>query len=160
MEAQGWVGQFMNTTPNVADMVEIIERLGKWREQETESILARQPMISESEKQRVRGANRWQKGEELLQFWGFSYGTVVGATFAAMQPHRVKRLVLDGVCDAEIMYSGYWATNILDTDKIMTSFFESCHQAGPTQVMQITICVENTIESTYRSPPESPVQPN
>ncbi|KAJ5608771.1 hypothetical protein N7528_009338 [Penicillium herquei] len=127
------IGQLMNTTPNVADIVEILERLGEWREQETDEVLAHQQMISESEKQRVRDANRWQEGEELLQFWGFSYGTVVGATFAAIQPHRVKRLVLDGVCDAEIMYSGYWTTNILDTDKIMTNFFESCQQAGPTQ---------------------------
>ncbi|KAJ5703353.1 hypothetical protein N7493_011742 [Penicillium malachiteum] len=50
-----------------------------------------------------------------------------------MQPDRVKGLVQDGVCDAEIMYSGYWTTNILHTDKIMTKCFESCQRAGPTQ---------------------------
>ncbi|KAJ5735000.1 uncharacterized protein N7483_000125 [Penicillium malachiteum] len=65
------IGQFMNTTPNVADVVEIIERLGEWRQQESEEILAGQPMMSESEKQTIRDANRRRKGEELLQFWGF-----------------------------------------------------------------------------------------
>ncbi|KAJ6020459.1 hypothetical protein N7540_005963 [Penicillium herquei] len=140
------IGQFMNTTPKVADIVEIMERLGEWREQETEEILARQPMFSESERQTVRGANRWQK--------------VVGATFAAMQPHRVKRLVLDGVCDAQTIYSGYWTTNILDTDKIMTRFFESCQQTGPTRCSfsddgspkDLEATLDTILESLNRTP--------
>jgi pimeloyl-ACP methyl ester carboxylesterase len=32
-----------------------------------------------------------------LVFWGFSYGTMLGATFASMFPDRVGRLILDGV---------------------------------------------------------------
>ena len=31
----------------------------------------------------------------------YSYGTVLGATFAAMRPDLVKRMVLDGVSNAE-----------------------------------------------------------
>lgn len=37
-------------------------------------------------------------GEDgMLRYWGVSYGTVLGATLAAMFPNRVDRLVLDGV---------------------------------------------------------------
>jgi len=34
---------------------------------------------------------------ETLDFWEFSYGTVVGAMYAAMFPDRVGKLVLDGL---------------------------------------------------------------
>ncbi|KXG48153.1 uncharacterized protein PGRI_020230 [Penicillium griseofulvum] len=125
------IGQFMNTTPTAADILEIIERLGEWRENAAEAIIASKPTVPEIQRQRIRDATRWRKGAELLQYWGFSYGTVLGATFAAMYPHRVKRVVLDGVCDSQSMYSGYWTANVLDTDKIIDMFFEICHQAGP-----------------------------
>lgn len=35
-------------------------------------------------------------GYEKLRYWGLSYGTVIGGTFAAMYPDKVERLVSDG----------------------------------------------------------------
>jgi pimeloyl-ACP methyl ester carboxylesterase len=38
-------------------------------------------------------------GESTLTYLGFSYGTELGATYAALFPHRAGRLVLDGALD-------------------------------------------------------------
>ena len=35
-------------------------------------------------------------GDSKLTFWGVSYGTVIGSTYAALFPNRVRALVLDG----------------------------------------------------------------
>ncbi|KAF8915229.1 TAP-like protein-domain-containing protein [Mucidula mucida] len=45
-------------------------------------------------------------GQEKLMYWGISYGTVLGATFAAMFPDRVDRLLIDGVVDVQNWYLG------------------------------------------------------
>ncbi|KAF4574323.1 hypothetical protein EYR40_005957 [Pleurotus pulmonarius] len=69
-------------------------------------------------------------GEERLRYWGFSYGTVLGATFASLFPDRVERLVLDGVVDSENYFASRWSDD-LDTDKTLQSFFDSCFEGGP-----------------------------
>ncbi|KAK0202251.1 TAP-like protein-domain-containing protein [Desarmillaria ectypa] len=70
-------------------------------------------------------------GQEKLQYWGFSYGTILGTTFATMFPDKVGRMVLDGVADVEGYYNGDWRNNFVDTDKVMQSIFDACVAAGP-----------------------------
>lgn len=41
-------------------------------------------------------ALRASVGDPTLTFWGVSYGTVIGSTYAALFPNRVRALVLDG----------------------------------------------------------------
>jgi pimeloyl-ACP methyl ester carboxylesterase len=45
-------------------------------------------------------------GDGLLRYWGISYGTVLGATLAAMFPDRIGRMMLDGVANVHEYYSG------------------------------------------------------
>ncbi|KAG7091870.1 hypothetical protein E1B28_008271 [Marasmius oreades] len=71
-------------------------------------------------------------GRENLQYWGVSYGTVLGSTFAAMFPNKVHRLVIDGVVDvSDDYYTTKWTTNLRDTDHVLQWFFKDCLKAGP-----------------------------
>ena len=41
-------------------------------------------------------------GDEPLSYLGYSYGTFLGATYAALFPHRYRALVLDGAVDPDL----------------------------------------------------------
>ncbi|EJC97829.1 uncharacterized protein FOMMEDRAFT_149336 [Fomitiporia mediterranea MF3/22] len=70
-------------------------------------------------------------GQDKLQYWGFSYGTVLGATFASMFPDKIGRVIIDGVVDSEAYYMGNWTGMLLDTTKAYTTILDACVQAGP-----------------------------
>ncbi|KAH9895107.1 alpha/beta-hydrolase [Cubamyces lactineus] len=70
-------------------------------------------------------------GQEKLQYWGFSYGTVLGQYFAAMFPDKIGRVIIDGVFDAYSYRANIWDTSLVDTDAVINSFFHFCHEAGP-----------------------------
>lgn len=72
-----------------------------------------------------------QMGQEKLQYWGFSYGTILGGTFAAMYPDKVGRLVSDGNVDYEEWYNSLHINSVRDADSVMAAFYRLCHQAGP-----------------------------
>ena len=66
----------------------------------------------------------------LLNYWGYSYGSYLGNTFASMFPYRVGRMILDGVVDAPDYTATGWASNLQDNDKVWLKFFEWCFEAG------------------------------
>ncbi|KAJ7240020.1 Alpha/Beta hydrolase protein, partial [Mycena rebaudengoi] len=70
-------------------------------------------------------------GRDKLQYWGFSYGSILGVTFASMFPDNVERLIIDGVGDAESYFATEWSYNIMDTEKTWESFVDGCVAAGP-----------------------------
>lgn len=70
-------------------------------------------------------------GDERINYWGFSYGTVLGSTYADMFPEDVNRFIIDGVVDVPNYYKGKWSTNLLDTDGDFDGFFEERVKAGP-----------------------------
>ena len=66
-------------------------------------------------------------GEDgLLRYWGFSYGTALGATVAAMFPDRMDKVILDGVLNVQEYYAGRDVQEATDTDATFRGFFEGC----------------------------------
>ncbi|KAK7014419.1 Abhydrolase-4 domain-containing protein, partial [Favolaschia claudopus] len=70
-------------------------------------------------------------GREKIQYWGFSYGSILGMTFAEMFPDKVERLIIDGIVDPEDYYSTSWMKNLQDTEKTWNTFLTGCVAAGP-----------------------------
>lgn len=69
--------------------------------------------------------------EAKLWYYGVSYGTVIGQTFAALFPDRIERMILDGNVNSEFYYNGLVSSSLTDSDKAIRSFFEYCAEAGP-----------------------------
>ncbi|CAE6451037.1 unnamed protein product [Rhizoctonia solani] len=74
--------------------------------------------------------------DKPINFWGMSYGTVIGMYFVNMFPDRIGHVILDGVVDPT-----YWANrpaheakNALEsTDETFDGFAEECAKAGPSR---------------------------
>jgi pimeloyl-ACP methyl ester carboxylesterase len=67
----------------------------------------------------------------LLNYWGFSYGTFLGQTFISMFPHRLGRVVLDGVLNPIDWVEGTGQNLITSSDDVVSLFFVYCNAAGP-----------------------------
>ncbi|KAJ9608002.1 hypothetical protein H2200_008081 [Cladophialophora chaetospira] len=99
-------------------------------------------------------------GEDgLLRYWGFSYGTVLGATFSAMFPNKVGRVVLDGNVNVHDYYAGQTAGNVEKLDDVVAGFYSGCVSSSRCALARTTQdannlanIVENTLESLKFTP--------
>ncbi|KAL9621757.1 MAG: hypothetical protein Q9160_003875 [Pyrenula sp. 1 TL-2023] len=82
-------------------------------------------------KEAVVERTRWNRDQEKVLYWGVSYGTFIGVSLAAMFPDRVERVLLDSVLLPSAYHNGSWVANLQDTDAILDTFCEYCHQSGP-----------------------------
>jgi pimeloyl-ACP methyl ester carboxylesterase len=73
-------------------------------------------------------------GDRKLTYFGESYGTLIGQTYANLFPRRVRAMALDGVVDAVAAAAGteaVAASSLADTDRVFGQFLRLCQAAGP-----------------------------
>jgi pimeloyl-ACP methyl ester carboxylesterase len=73
-------------------------------------------------------------GDRRLTYFGESYGTLIGQTYANLFPRRVRAMALDGVVDAVAAAAGteaVAASSLADTDRVFRRFLKLCQAAGP-----------------------------
>ncbi|KAJ7290748.1 Alpha/Beta hydrolase protein [Mycena rebaudengoi] len=70
-------------------------------------------------------------GFERLKYYGVSYGSALGATFAALFPDKVERIIIDGVLDVNAWFKANLTIEATDADKVLQAFFDGCAAAGP-----------------------------
>lgn len=70
-------------------------------------------------------------GQTDMIYWGFSYGTLLGQTYAGMFPERSQRVIIDGVANQFDWYEEVAAPeSMVDTEHVMEGFFSECLKAG------------------------------
>lgn len=106
--AESDAGPHMSTAVNARDLVSIVDAYARTSESSDAA-----------------------KNTSLLNFYAFSYGTVVGQTFASMFPERVGNAVLDGIVNPEKYQAGWFEDSINHLDGVLASFFIYCSKAGP-----------------------------
>ncbi|KAK5175454.1 uncharacterized protein LTR77_000593 [Saxophila tyrrhenica] len=131
--AEEGLAKHMDTAPVARDIVEIFERHGEWREKEAKWLLSlpEAASYSEADREEMAARTKYKPGKEMVQYWGFSYGTILGSHLATMYPDRIHRAVLDGVADSHDYMAAGWTTNLRDTDMLVAKFAEYCHEGGP-----------------------------
>ncbi|GAA2389492.1 alpha/beta hydrolase [Nonomuraea africana] len=71
------------------------------------------PHLTTENSARDMDAIRAGLGEERISYFGYSYGTYLGAVYASLFPHRLKRLVLDSAVDPKgVWYKANLAQNL------------------------------------------------
>jgi pimeloyl-ACP methyl ester carboxylesterase len=66
----------------------------------------------------------------LINFYGVSYGTLVGQVLVAMYPDRIRRVLLDANVYGVAHFNGYEPTSIGDYAHAIHLFCELCFEAG------------------------------
>lgn len=66
-----------------------------------------------------------------INYYGVSYGTLVGQTLVAMYPDRLRRVLLDGNVYGVAHYQGWEPSGIDDFAHGIWMFAKLCYEAGP-----------------------------
>jgi len=150
------IKQYMSTALVARDMLEIVQRHASW--------------VAEKLNQLKKDKSRCHHEPNLalykpeaaeLNYWGFSYGTFLGSTFASMFPDRVGRVILDGVVSSYDYNHGLGNGSLTDNEKAVSSFYSYCIESGPESCPLATSNstfddvkerVDRIVKSLYHSP--------
>ena len=69
--------------------------------------------------------------QEKLNYLGFSYGTFLGTTYAALFPEKVGRLVLDGAIDPNVPDDQQSINQLKGFDLALNNYLEHCLETDP-----------------------------
>ena len=110
-------GQFTPVRPDSLPATEALERANLERARSFAAACGRRyarvlPYIDTISAVRDMDAIRAATGARRLSYFGYSYGTYLGAVYARLYPQRVRRLVLDSVVDP----TGVWYDDNLRQD--------------------------------------------
>ncbi|KAF2035912.1 alpha/beta-hydrolase [Setomelanomma holmii] len=149
------IKRYMTTALVARDMLEIVERHATYVADRLAHLNA-QPHGCRKDLPTVI-----KPSEANLDYWGFSYGTYLGSTFASMFPDRVGRVILDAVVSSYDYNQALGNGSLTDNQKAMYSFYTYCVQSGreecPLTTANSTIDdveerVQSVIESLYHNP--------
>lgn len=84
------------------------------------------PFISTQDSARDIDMIRRALGSEQISYFGFSYGSELGATYATIFPNRVRAMVIDGAVDPTANYLESAVQQNIGFEKSLTAFLTDC----------------------------------
>ncbi|KAJ7729753.1 hypothetical protein B0H16DRAFT_1586232 [Mycena metata] len=82
--------------------------------------------------------SRVLEGEDaLINFWGGSYGSIVGAYLGSMLPHKAGKIFIDGIVPGDTWANEHYESQALlrllltDSEKTYQLYLSECFKAGP-----------------------------
>ncbi|RVD87262.1 uncharacterized protein DFL_001504 [Arthrobotrys flagrans] len=87
----------------------------------------------------------------LVNYYGLSYGSVLGQTFTSLYPQHVGRFVIDSVVDLEDWYNADIRSTLQHTDEGVAAFFTRCFDAGPEKCSFFTGHTSGAIRDRYNN---------
>ncbi|KAJ8090284.1 hypothetical protein PM082_018880 [Marasmius tenuissimus] len=101
-----------------------------------------------------------------INYWGESYGTVIGSNLINLFPDRIGKVVIDGVVNPVVLTqepTHKWPINwVSDSEKTYERFLDDCSRAGPTRcplsrsrddsTQQIEARIESFLDSVAKNP--------
>ena len=112
-----------DTAEEIADHEETILGLGPQCDANTGEILGH---VTTTEAARDMDVLRAALGEETLSYFGASYGTKLGATYAELFPDRVGRLVLDGAVDVSLDFRTTSLEQATGFETALRAYVQNC----------------------------------
>lgn len=116
---------------------EITDVLGAAREYTEDCAANAGPLLSHMSTMDVaRDLDRLREsvGDPRLNYLGFSYGTLLGATYANLFPSKVRAVVLDGNVDPRLRTTNgleYMRQRAAGQEDVINSFLRLCSDVGP-----------------------------
>jgi pimeloyl-ACP methyl ester carboxylesterase len=84
------------------------------------------PYLSTVSVARDLDAIRQAVGDKQLSYLGFSYGTLIGSTYAELFPEHIRAMVLDGAIDPALDLEAFRAGQAKGFEGALTSFLKDC----------------------------------
>ena len=76
------------------------------------------------------GLRKKDPSKALINYYGISYGTLMGQTLVAMFPDRLRRVLLDGNVYGVAHYQGWEPSSADDVEHGVWLFSKACYEAG------------------------------
>jgi pimeloyl-ACP methyl ester carboxylesterase len=86
------------------------------------------PSFSTEQAAKDMDALRAAVGDDKMSYLGFSYGTLLGATYAQLYPQKVRAMVLDGAVDPKLSYVQGSESQAKGFERAFTNFSTWCRQ--------------------------------
>lgn len=116
-----------DTPAEIKEMTRWSQRIGKGCATKSPGVAAH---VSTVEAARDMDVIRGVLGEDTMSYFGASYGTKLGATYADLFPKKVGRLVLDGAVDLSLSSREQALQQARGFERAMTSYVDSCVEGG------------------------------